>query len=911
MFYAPTDNLPASGSCYRQQMLRLGIDCDVNSSDVYSTYSDSNAAFITSYLNILPHPNDICGSVWPHYDLTKQDDFWVYYSAVSNYITGSQKGVPVTINLTFTDGVQLNKTLHAPWLISFPPGTTLAGGPQAGQSPYHSPSYRAAAGSGGDYELWTPDNNPAAAMYGTAQSVYKIKDSLIIPAGKVLEIQDMQVEFGQQGVVQIKTDPASGKAGGYLKLNNSTLTAMHDCGNDSKLWQGVRVWGDGTQTQAVTSTALGVGQSRQGTLDMSNAAGISYASWGVVNAGPTINYPNNPSNYPQNGKPWNGSGGVILCNNATFYNNVRAVNFGLYPDKGLCPTCPSAAYRAFFTKCTFLEDGSAPSFIGFIGGWAVNGVGIYGSTFTDNTGNNGTSFRYGINGYDFGVKVDRYVHPISGAATPTQFYNLNNGVELNNSNGSPTTGIVKNCLFDNNNTGASFTAIPAPQVHVNTFNIGNNINIPQRLGLFIATGSGYGVTYNSFAPAPGARFTVGALISNTGGDANKVAKNTYTNIWVANLSNYLNRNDTPTRPAAGLQFLCNSQSGNIWDIAASGHTYTGSGLPHEGMCDFQGDAGKAAGNTFSGSAYYNVANNLAEVHPVDYYAGTLANEIPTNISGTVLHTGSNRNTCSTTEYPDPNDPSIIRTGGGRAPGHRIAYFLSDPEGMQYRDSLYLELANWHSAYSDLLKTDMLIQDGNAIDANGVYNAIVSNDTLSGVETYEFSYWGRRLMDIKLQQLSDGVTPDSLTTDQVQNLAGIADSAKMWARDRARGWLHIYDGRSFTTEMVFPVDTVSDGGGGSARMAPAIYTTATAANKLFYSVSPNPATDQLRISYQKADGATESFILSDITGRVVARSALNGNSGVSKADIHNLPSGVYLYRIMNGKTVKQSGKISKQ
>ncbi len=566
-----------------------------------------------------------------------------------------------------------------------------------------------------------------------------------------------------------------------------------------------------------------------------------------------------------------------------------------------CSTCAPAPYRSTISKCVFTADANASSFIGFVSGWAVNGVGIYGCTFADNTGNTGTSLRYGIGGYDFGVRVDKYAGG-GGSTISSKFYNLNNGVELNGANGTPTSAIVRNCLFDNNNTGVDIKALHAPQVQVNTFKISNLNTLPHKMGLYLATSSGYGVTYNSFSPKPGARFTVGAVISNTGSDRNVVAKNDYNTLWVAGTSNYLNRNPDPLN-VKGLQFLCNTHSNTIWDMSATG---SGSNLD-EGMCDFQGSSSMAAGNTFTSSGYYNVFNDPGSVHSLNYYAAS--GQVPATMLGISVFSGG-ANACGTNEYPNPNGSGPTRDPNGRLgkKGMRIAYFLSDPEGMQYRDSLYLELSDWHSAYSDLLKTDLLIQDGDTMDANTVYNGIVTNDSLTGVEATEFSYWGRKLMDIKLAQLLAGVTPDSLTATQVTMLAAVADSAQMWARDRARGWLHIYDGRTFTTDMVFPTDTSA--GGGSARMTAAHNTIATA-SKLFYNVSPNPASDELQVSYQKGDATEESFVLIDVRGRVVVQSTITGQSGTRIVDLRGLQSGIYFYRIMNGKTLKQSGKISKQ
>ncbi len=818
------------------------------------------------------------------------EDYTIPYNDLLNYISPSGAFYNHTENITFeiNDGISIFTTT-ASLLVNHATSTTNSAPSPAA---FHLDNYDVYG-----TQTWTPTNNPIASALGTSVANIRIEKTLRIAPNAILTIQDMTLEFGAQGIVNVETAPGSSNYGGYLKLDNTTLTALHTCGLNQNLWQGVRVWGDATQPQAATQ--LSTGQGPQGTLSMINNSEISYANWGIINGGPMY------KSGPVANKPWNTSGGVIICSSSKFYNNARAVNYGIYPVASMTPSSSiSIPYRSSFTKCAFTEDANAPSFIGFISGWAVNGVAIYGSSFTDNTGNPGTSYRYGINGYDFGVKVDRYVNPGTGSYLATSFYNLNHGVELSGVNSNPTSAIIRNCLFDNNNTGAHIDALHAPQVQVNTFNITANSSIPQKLGLYLATSSAYGVTYNSFAPKPGARFTVGVVISGTGDQPNKVAKNDYNTIWAANLSNYINRSAQPMNKQ-GLQFVCNTNSNNVWDIAA-----TGSGSnPDEGMCDFQGSSTKAAGNTFTSSAYQNIFNDPITVHPIDYYAGAATNEIPTNITGTTLHTFSTNNTCSTTDYPDPNASGPTRDPNGRLghKGMRIAHFLSDPDGMEHRDSLYIELGDWHSAYSDLLKTDMLFQDGDTSDANSVYNAIVANDSLYGVEAIEFSYWGRKLMDIKQAQLLAGVTPDSLTASEVMTLGTVADSAQMWARDRARGWLHIYDGRTFTTDMVFPVDTVS--GGGSARMAPNY--TAIIASESFYNVSPNPATYELQVSYQKADGAVERFILTDITGKVVAQSVLNGKAGTCTVELRGMQSGMYLYRIMNGKTVKQSGKISKQ
>jgi hypothetical protein len=79
----------------------------------------------------------------------------------------------------------------------------------------------------------------------------------------------------------------------------------------------------------------------------------------------------------------------------------------------------------------------------------------------------------------------------------------------------------------------------------------------------------------------------------------------------------------------------------------------------------------------------------------------------------------------------------------------------------------------------------------------------------------------------------------------------------------------------------------------------------------YRIFPNPATEQLQISFKKDHVSDELFILTDITGRTVAQSTLSGEAGNVYFDVQHLQSGIYLYRITENGAVKLSGKISKQ
>ncbi|MEO6832745.1 MAG: hypothetical protein ABI169_11095, partial [Chitinophagaceae bacterium] len=164
-----------------------------------------------------------------------------------------------------------------------------------------------------------------------------------IPPGKSLTISDMQIEFGPNGSIDVQTSPGSGLPGGYLELNNTTLTADRDCGMDNNHWQGVTVEGDAMNDQFTHSFAGAPGR-YQGFVRMSNNSVISYATTGVscITSG-TLR---------RNNK----AGGVIIASNSRFEDNNLAVNMSDYlkPISLLRPY--SYGNQSQFRNCDFTSS---------------------------------------------------------------------------------------------------------------------------------------------------------------------------------------------------------------------------------------------------------------------------------------------------------------------------------------------------------------------------------------------------------------------------------------------------------------------------------------------------------------------------------------------------------------------------
>ncbi len=209
------------------------------------------------------------------------EDYFIKYSDIAPYLAGATTQLHATFAIN--DGITTYPSRTIPIVISQPaPGSNDA-------TNYHFDILQA---QGND--VWTPQNNPLTDLTGNDEYVIKVKNGISVPVNKTLSIQGMTVEIGPSGTVDVMTNPTtiSGHAtnapyGGILKLDDTKFTALRNCDNTSNYWQGARVWGDATETQTIVNTTTG--QSKQGTLEMTGGSEISYASWGVINVGPTAN----------------------------------------------------------------------------------------------------------------------------------------------------------------------------------------------------------------------------------------------------------------------------------------------------------------------------------------------------------------------------------------------------------------------------------------------------------------------------------------------------------------------------------------------------------------------------------------------------------------------------------------------
>jgi hypothetical protein len=81
--------------------------------------------------------------------------------------------------------------------------------------------------------------------------------------------------------------------------------------------------------------------------------------------------------------------------------------------------------------------------------------------------------------------------------------------------------------------------------------------------------------------------------------------------------------------------------------------------------------------------------------------------------------------------------------------------------------------------------------------------------------------------------------------------------------------------------------------------------------LQFLIYPNPTQSILTLAYESKPSGTCIFSIQDMNGRKLIEQAILNEKGIMQFDLSQYPDGVYVYQIMDGKEVLQSGQIVKQ
>ena len=249
---------------------------------------------------------------------------------------------------------------------------------------------------------------------------YIVNNNLIIDPTSVLNINDANIKFSENGKLTVKP-------GGKIVINNSTLTDV--CGN---LWQGIEVQGNKTLSQFP--------ETNQGVIEIINGGTIENALTAIKTYGPNSNY----------------TGGIIRANGAIFKNNYSSIYIAPYHNH--LPNGALTGNRSYIQNCSFetnsvLND-PALNPTNFIVLNDVEGIIIKGNTFK-NTNPAATELNEkgdGIYAFNSSCTIDGICTsgtiPCS-SYQPNTFQGLNYAINVLNSNLLKVVTITNNTFTDN------------------------------------------------------------------------------------------------------------------------------------------------------------------------------------------------------------------------------------------------------------------------------------------------------------------------------------------------------------------------------------------------------------------------------------------------------------------------------
>ncbi len=379
--------------------------------------------------------------------------------------------------------------------------------------------------------------------------IYNAANDIIVKAGVRLTLKNCILNMAKDRSIIVEE-------GAELIIDGATLT--NRCGD---WWQGISVFGDKNESQYGNFP-----NRHQGYVRLINGATIEHAEEGI--------------------RTWDAfsgtlGGGIVKATDAIFRNNWRDVEMMKY-EYPASPNTPNQNV-SWFKNCTFelTDDYRQPNEVNHrVTLWGVTGVDFKGCTFV----NNSTTIQAnrniaGIYTIDAGFEVEEgCAIPVPSGSTcpvnkilPSTFTNFYYGIR--GSAASPTTTFkVDKTAFTGNVLGVYGQGVNDLQVTNNTFSMGNGYqpyqqSVLHNTGVHINTGTGYQIQENTFTGISGytAPQTVGVYINETKEDNNKVRKNTMTGLAYANMAYGNNRSSDPNA-STGLQFLCNTQTNNDFDI---------------------------------------------------------------------------------------------------------------------------------------------------------------------------------------------------------------------------------------------------------------------------------------------------------------------------------------------------------
>ena len=743
--------------------------------------------------------------------------------------------------------------------------------------------------------------------------------------------------------------------GGKLIVNGGTLT--NACSGE--LWEGILLQGNYDQPQQAQY---------QGRVELVNGAVIENAKCGILvrNKVPTDGV---PSFITEN------SGGIISATDATFKNNYVAVEMSPYISTSINFNLNT------FTKCNFiinhenLFSANNLLFATHVKLDGVTGVRFLGCQFNNSPfgigqmGGGGVSPVVAIKTMDAGFQVTDHCSSLlldcdclNGTLTRNTFSGFEEAIK-SNTTGAQHPITIDHALFSDNYHGINIQSINNVIITRSDFSLYN-----YQFGIILDNASGYKVEGNDFISASENMYdnTCGIYVSNSGAAENMIYRNTFSGLTAGIMTADTNA-DNSYYPylalAPGLQFNCNTFSGNYCDIGALGFVRR-----------HQGSSSKGADNIFLDNSTWNILSDYDMIYVYSSANNHFPSESYTNKANTFMHLIDNAtaNPCNQTICGpfilDPWNPGGdwgMISSGGKSTNPLTQYnqmkseyntLSSDFQSKNYGQVLSTMNSknNIHSketiakakaqqeaisalsrrmadisdaAIREVLSDSILVLDNLKLWYDAVHTPIAK---YSLVETHyqdgEYALADAalqnipNLFDFTNEEMAEHYNYErfhamknqlqlaekrwsNLTEEEIDELIAIAEANTGRSSTMAKGVLCFYFDICYEKEWTLPTTSLANFKSKSAQQENGIDNITRNIN---YTISlyPNPTQSSLTIEISNSEVQLNQVEIMDLLGKVVKKEHFTGST--KTLNIGDLKNGIYMLRIHlnNGEIVNE-------
>jgi hypothetical protein len=744
-----------------------------------------------------------------------------------------------------------------------------------------------------------PDIVIPSGYHKTWEGDRELRTNVIIENGASLTIR-CSVGFPEGACIVVRP-------GGKLVIDGARL--FNNC--NQTYWNGIIVQGDGASPQGydnINQTFYqGFCQIKEGSI--------------IENALTAIQC--------QHSTDINMTGGYVQANGAIFRNCKQRMVYIRHFNNTALGTGQATGNLSRFTNCRFvIDEDYVGSFVDEFDATVrlenVDGVNFYGCEFENNIPNTETTFaddrQFAIYGYNAGFGVFGKCKGITAYPNPcpnmtiSKFSGFNRAILASNSYSQPPIRVV-NAQFRNNVVGIDASKADNSRIEHCTFEVGSILPLATpdwgsaaNRGIMLLNSSGYTVQNNTFIlyTAAGTTKPIGILTTHSGEQDNTIEYNTYSSLYINNLSNGMNRSlDLSVEGHKGLEYLCNTYIGTTgYDVAVPEEIGPGT----YGIKARQGSLDESAGNKFT------VVNTSSdpELHiynrqnQIDYFYANQSYQEPTEFDGNFVSKieGADNGCLGTGE--SGLAPGILTSSGKLtywgtvnnshqnttdeftfAADQLIAHFLFDSTDFDLDSVSYL-LGLKGDLYSLFRQVDLELMREQHVKAVNLMLAIPNKIALTGEKQTEYNLFEelKALQLTSKQQLMSDSALVALSGSQIEQLAR---TGNYYAAVQALSLLNA-TGAELRAAVILPNDP---------QQAQLMMKQDTKANP-WITLYPNPAQHYVDMTYRLPTQTASAYVvITDLTGTVLERFDVSITDGHAYLDLIQYKNGVYMCSLFAG------------